>query len=65
MAVLWKTAPCNLREVDQHFKGAYCYHHQGNELVKFCETTQRSIPQDSHFHTRRRENMKSHIIISG
>jgi hypothetical protein len=27
------------------------------------ETTQRYVPEDSHRHTRRRENMKSHMVI--
>jgi hypothetical protein len=27
--------------------------------VNFCETTRRNIPEDSHFHTCRRENLKS------
>jgi hypothetical protein len=27
--------------------------------VNFYETKQRNIPQDSHLHTRRRENLKS------
>jgi hypothetical protein len=26
-------------------------------------TTRRNIPEDHHLHTRRRENLKSHIII--
>jgi hypothetical protein len=29
-------------------------------LVNFNETTRRYIPDDSKFHTRRRENLKSH-----
>jgi hypothetical protein len=28
--------------------------------VNFYETTLRNIPQDSHFHTRRRKNLKPH-----
>jgi hypothetical protein len=27
----------------------------------FYKTTQRDIPRDSHFHTRHRENLKSHL----
>jgi hypothetical protein len=27
----------------------------------FCQTTRRNKPEDSHLHTRRRENLKSHI----
>jgi hypothetical protein len=29
--------------------------------VNFYRTTRRNIPQDSHLHTRRRENLKSHL----
>jgi hypothetical protein len=31
--------------------------------ANFYQTTRRSIPEDSHLHTRRRENLKSHDII--
>jgi hypothetical protein len=30
--------------------------------VNFYQTTRRNKPEDSHFHTRRRENMKSHSV---
>jgi hypothetical protein len=29
--------------------------------VNFYQTTWRNIPEDSHLHTRRRENLKSHL----
>jgi hypothetical protein len=28
MTALWDTALCSLAEIDQHFRGAYCLHHQ-------------------------------------
>jgi hypothetical protein len=31
--------------------------------VSIYQTTQYNIPEDSYFHTRRRENLKSHLII--
>jgi hypothetical protein len=31
--------------------------------VNFYQTTRRNIPEDSHLHTRRRENLKSHLRI--
>jgi uracil DNA glycosylase len=31
-------------------------------LVNFYQTTRRNNPGDSHLHTRRRENLKSHLI---
>jgi hypothetical protein len=30
--------------------------------VNFYQTTRRNIPEDNHFHTRRHENLKSHMI---
>jgi hypothetical protein len=32
--------------------------------VNFYDTTRRNIPEDSRLHTRRRENLKSHYLIS-
>jgi hypothetical protein len=29
MTVFWDIAPCRLAEIDRHFRGAYCLHHQG------------------------------------
>jgi hypothetical protein len=31
--------------------------------VEFYESTRSNIPEDSHFHTRRRKNMKSRIKL--
>jgi hypothetical protein len=31
--------------------------------VNFYQTTRRNIPEDSHLYTRRRENLKSHLVI--
>jgi hypothetical protein len=63
MAVFWVAAPCSLEEVYQCFRGPCCLHHQGDEsLVNFYQTTQRNNPADSHLHTRRRENLKSHTV---
>jgi hypothetical protein len=30
--------------------------------VNFCQTTRSYNPEDSHLHTRRRENLKSYLI---
>jgi hypothetical protein len=32
--------------------------------VKFYQTTQRNIPEDSHIHALRRENLKSHVVTA-
>jgi hypothetical protein len=31
-------------------------------LVNFYQTTRRNNPDDSHLHTHRRENLKSHVL---
>jgi hypothetical protein len=31
--------------------------------VNFYQTTQRNNPEDSHLHTRSRENLKSHLVL--
>jgi hypothetical protein len=58
MDVFWDVAPYSLVEVNRHFGGTSCLHHQG-------ETTWRNIPEDSQLHTRRRENLKSHLVEYG
>jgi hypothetical protein len=76
ITVFWYVAPCSLVEVYRHFRGGCCLHHQSGELfialmmeaestsktsVNFYQATRRNIPEDSHLHTRRRENLKSHL----
>jgi hypothetical protein len=34
------------------------------KLVNFYQTTQRNNPEDSHLHTRRRKNLKSHHLLN-
>jgi hypothetical protein len=64
MTVFWDAAACSLVEIHQSFGGAYYRHHQGDEdsPVKSYQTTRRNIPEDSHVHTCRRENLTSHGI---
>jgi hypothetical protein len=51
--VFWDVLPRKMI-VDRRFRGAYCLHHQGRQY----------IPEDnSEHHTRRRENLKSHIRL--
>jgi hypothetical protein len=35
MAAFCAAAPCSLVEVDRRFRGAYCLHHQGDELSEY------------------------------
>jgi len=73
--VFWDVLPCSQVDIDRRFKSAYCLHHQASfitlmmEVVRTSETsvnnyltTRHYIPEDSKLHTRRRENLKSHII---
>jgi hypothetical protein len=63
-------APCSLVELDRRFRGSYVLPSSFNALmietvrtsetsVHFNETTRRYIP--GYLHTRRRENLKSHL----
>jgi hypothetical protein len=74
MAVFWVVALCSLIEVYQRFRGTFCLHYQGDEclrqqlpetLVNFYQTTRRYNPENSHLHTRRRENLKSYKETMG
>jgi hypothetical protein len=72
MTVFWDGAPCGLVEVYRRFRGACCSIIRATDYpddeaastsetsVNFYQTTRRYIPEDSHLHTRRRENLKSH-----
>jgi hypothetical protein len=73
--VFWDVAPCIQIDVDRRFRGAYCLHDKGDEIALMMEavrtsetsvninlTTRRYIPEESKLHTRRRENLKSHMV---
>jgi hypothetical protein len=65
-SVFWDVAPYSLVEVYRRFRGACCFHQQTGSTsktsVNFYQTTRRNIPEDSDFHTRCRENLKSHTV---
>jgi hypothetical protein len=53
-------------EVRNRFEGLYCLMEvvsTSEKSVDFYETIPRSIPEGYHLHTRRRENLKSRLII--
>jgi hypothetical protein len=71
MAVFWVVAPYILVEVYQCFRGPCCLHHLMMEAIRTSETlvncyqtTLRYNPEDSHLHTRHRENFKSYPSLA-
>jgi hypothetical protein len=78
MAVFCVVAPCNLVKVYRRFRGVSCLHHKGDAniiialsmvagsssetSVNFYLTIRRNNLEDSKFHTRRSENLKSHFF---
>jgi hypothetical protein len=70
--VFWDVLPCKII-VDRRFGGAYCLHHQGSLMMEAVCTSETSV--DNHFtwqyipednsepHTRRRENLTSHMLL--
>jgi hypothetical protein len=71
MAVFWVVAPCSLVEVYRRFRvssfwllavitRAIALMMEAN----FYQTTRRNNPEDNHLHTRRRENLKFHFLVS-
>jgi hypothetical protein len=64
MAVFWVVAPCILVEVYRRFSLLIALMTEAESTsetsVNFYQTTRRYNPEDSHLHTRRRENLKSY-----
>jgi hypothetical protein len=69
MAVLPDVALYNVMGTGRRFRVTHCHHCQGvyYSAVSTSETSgslyqtpRRSIPEDCHLHTRRRENLKCH-----
>jgi hypothetical protein len=58
--VFWEVLPCKII-TDRRFRGTCCLHHQGDESVDNYFTRQYLPEDNSELHTRRRENLKSHI----
>jgi hypothetical protein len=56
MAAFWDIAPYNPVELDRHFRGACCLHHQGTPIMEAVltsvylnETTRRYVLEGCHF----------------
>jgi hypothetical protein len=66
MTVLWDVAPCSLVDIYRRFRRALMMEavSTSETLVSVYQTTRRNIPEDSHLHTRRRENLKSHLVYN-
>jgi hypothetical protein len=74
--VFWDAAPCSLVDTYRRLRGAYCLLLPERWValmmdtvsafetsVSIYQTTRRSIPEDSHLHTRRHGNQKYHITL--
>jgi hypothetical protein len=65
MTFFWVVAPCSLVRVYRRFRGACCPDDGGtstcDKSANFYHTTRRNDPADSHFHKRRRENLKAQL----
>jgi hypothetical protein len=60
MAAYWDVAPCSLVDIDQHFRGAFFFLHQGDDsLFSIYQTAQCNIRKDSHLCIYHFENLKS------
>jgi hypothetical protein len=72
MAVFWIVVPCSIVEVYRRLRRLIALMMEAASTsetsVNFCRTIWRNNPEDSHLHTRRHENLKSHkkwvIILS-
>jgi hypothetical protein len=63
MAVFWHVVPLSFIDSDRRMRDAYCLSQQAINLINFYQTVLCNIPEDSRLHTRRRENLKSHMFI--
>jgi hypothetical protein len=65
MTAFWDIAPCSLVEVDRHFTVNQPDDESITPLKRRSTSTRRRrcIPESCPFHTRRRENLKSHMKI--
>jgi hypothetical protein len=59
VTVFWDVAPCSHVEVDLMMEAV----RTSEKSVNFNVTTRRYIPEYSKLHTRRRDNLKSHILL--
>jgi hypothetical protein len=64
MTVLWDVAPYSLVEIDRCLIALMMEAVSTSKTsVSLYQTTRRNIPEDSHLHTRRRENLKLHQLL--
>jgi hypothetical protein len=70
MAVFWIVVPCSLVKTNRRFRNAYCLIialmmktvSTPETSVHFYQITRRTILEDSHLHSARHDNLKSHHI---
>jgi hypothetical protein len=65
MTIFWDVAPCSLVEVYRYLRGLIALIIKAlsasETTANLYQTTRLNIPEDSHLHTRRRENLRSHL----
>jgi hypothetical protein len=64
MAVFWVVATCSLVEVYKAIALMMEAVITSETSVNFYQNTRRNNPEDGHLHTRRRENLKSHLTLA-
>lgn len=66
MAVFPGAASCNLLDLDRRFRKAYCLRYRDDSASEpiYTRLYSTSSQKDSHLHTCRRENLKSHTQIT-
>jgi hypothetical protein len=66
MTVFWDFEPCSVVGIDRLLRGSVVLTSEAvstsETSVTIYETTRRSIPEDSHLHTRDHENLIPHRV---
>jgi hypothetical protein len=65
ITVFWDVAPWEFADVSDVFAAFIirALTNASETSVNFYQTTRRNNPEDSHLHTRRRENIKSYLRV--
>jgi hypothetical protein len=58
VTVIWDIMPCSLVETDQHFRGAYCLHHQALTALAITTSETQSISIRLHVATSKNSHLQ-------